>query len=109
MGAKLLEIDLRGRSLEEIMKLLQESGFTVSSDKTTMWDQRDKVLYGSEKSGPPVHVVWMDNKECSLLTVTIFNGKKVRLEPGDDLHLFDRPEGQQGQDWSVVRSLHVMA
>ena len=109
MAAKPLEIDLRGKSLGEVMKLLQDNGFTVSSTKTSMWDDREKILYGRKEDGPPVHIIWMKDDECPLLTITIFNGKKKILEPGYDLHLFDRPPDQpKGQDWSAIYTLNVM-
>ena len=109
MAAKPLEIDLQGKSLEEVMKMLQDNGFIVTTaDISTTWDSRDKALGGKEK-GPPVHVIWIKDDEAPLLTVTIFNGRKKTLEPGYDLHLFDRPPDQpKGQDWSTLYTLNIM-
>jgi hypothetical protein len=109
MSAKKLEIDLTGKTLDEVVQTLKAHGYNVTSSRTTMYDEQDRALRGKKEPGLPVHVVWMCNvsdDECKLLTVKIFNGKNVTLEPGQDLHLFDNENS--GQDWSVVRSMNVM-
>jgi len=111
MGPSALHIDLRGKSLEEVMGLLTNSGFRVLSVKTDMWDTRERILHGRTEDGPPVHVIWMDNAEAPLLTVIIFNGKEINLKPGMDLHLFNRPDDHvepEVQDWSAFYTLDVM-
>jgi len=104
-----LKIDLRGKTLEEVVKTLCANGYSVSASETRMWEWHDKAKYGPDYVSPPVHVVWMKWQEAANLTCTIFDGKEVTLKPGHDLHLMDRPPGQTGQDWCVVKSGHIMA
>lgn len=112
MTARQLDLDLRGKSLEEVTKILQDNGFKVTSSKTSMWDDRE-IYLGQRPPGsvgPPVHVVWIDVDEAHLLTVTIFNGKKITLTSRHDLHLFDRPpDYPTGQDWSAIPTGRVTA
>jgi hypothetical protein len=103
------KIDLRGKSLEEVVETLRANGYSVSASETRMWELHDKQHYGPDYVSPAVHVVWMKWQEAASLTCTIYNGKEVTLKPGHDLHLMDRPPGQTGQDWCVVTSGHIMA
>ena len=98
--AQLLEIDLRGKSLDEVMQQLKKNGFSASSTKISMW---------SKPSAPTTHVVWIEDDESHLLSVTIFNGMRVTLNPGMNLHFAGRPEGLlPGQDWFVARTLEAV-
>ena len=105
MTTRSLDLDLRGKSLEEVTKILRDNGFKIAVSQSSMWDDREIFLKQRPPGwvGPPVHVVWIDVDEAHLLTVTIFNGKKITLTARHDLHLFDRPPGEPpGQDWSAI-------
>lgn len=108
---KPLKIDLRGKSLEEVAKLLRDNGFKVSVSLTDMWDKFEIANGAREEGyvGPPVHVIWIDAKEAPSLTVINYKGEYFTLSSGFDLHLFDRPPtGPAGQDWQVIRTLTVL-
>ncbi len=102
-------LDPTGKSAEEIVAILTEAGFTVSSaDITETW-KASETAGGHAANGWPVTVVWLKNEEAPLLTVRIFNGSDVSLQAGQDLHLFARgPEWSAGADWSAVRTINVM-
>lgn len=104
MSGRPLEIDLRGKSFDEVAELLERSGFSIHrSDVTHYWDAHKKV------ADAPVRAIFIEDDGAPELTVTIFDGKKITRKPGEDLHLFDRPPGRQpGQDWSVVHTLNLM-
>ena len=109
MATKKLDIDLTGKTLEEVLKILQDNDYSVSARQTTMWDVRAAALSGKKESWPPVHIIWIKDEESPLLTVTIFNGEKVTLKPGMDLHLFTRaPDDPPGEDWAAVNTLNFM-
>lgn len=100
MPALPLEIDLRGKSLDEVMQLLKKNGFSVSSTNISLWEGCP---------GPATQVVWIEDEESSLLTVVIFNGRIITLKPGMNLHLADRPACLfPGQDWFVARTLDLV-
>ena len=101
MAAQPTDIDLRGKSLDEVIQALRKNGFSVCSTKISMWNSCP---------GPAMHVVWIEDDESHLLTVVILNNKIVVLEPGVNLHLSDRPEGLlPGQDWFTARTLDALA
>lgn len=100
MPALPTEIDLRGKSLDEVIQLLKKNGFSASATNLSLWE---------DSPGPATQVVWIEDDESSLLTVVIFNGSIVTLEPGMNLHLSDRPECLlPGQDWFVARTLDIV-
>jgi len=101
MPAQSFKIDLRGKSLDEVMQQLKKNGFSVSSTKVSMW---------SKPSAPTTHVVWIEESESHLLTVVALNARIVTLEPGMNLHVSDRPSCCfPGQDWFVARTLEAVA
>ncbi len=109
MPAQSLEIDLRGKSLDEVVQLLRKSGFSASSTEISLWSNCEKAARG-EPPGPAVRVVWIEDDEENLLTVTAFDAKVTTLKPGLHLHLADRPEGLlPGQDWFVADTLQAFA
>ena len=38
-----LKIDLRGKTLEEVVKTLRANGYSVSASETRMWEWHDKA------------------------------------------------------------------
>ncbi len=104
-----LEIDLRGKSLGDVVQLLRKNGFPASSTEISLWTNCKKAARG-EPLGPAVHVVWIDDDKSHLLTVTALNAVVTTLKPGLHLHLADRPEGLlPGQDWFVADTLWAYA
>ncbi len=109
------EVDLRGKQLEEVVQLLTDKGFNVSSSDTKMWESRWKPEdpLDMNSPSPPVHIVWIKDGEAKYLTV-IFEQKgvetKATLVPGMDLHLFDQAPSQKSKDkeWYPIKSLNIM-
>ncbi|KKT81650.1 MAG: hypothetical protein A3B07_03575 [Candidatus Yonathbacteria bacterium RIFCSPLOWO2_01_FULL_43_27] len=111
MSLRPLELNLNRKTLDEVVQILKKHGFTVSVQRTDLFDVRDRVLYGKKEDGPPVHVVSIPEAEAPFLTVTVFTGRRKVLKKGDDLYLFDRPAGHPlgpGQDWSALYTLDYM-
>lgn len=111
MGPQSLELDLSGKTLDEVVQILKKHGFTVSAQRTDLFDERERILYNRKENGSPVHVVSIPEDEAPFLTVTIFTGSRKVLKKGDDLYLFDRPAGHPlgpGQDWSALYTLDYM-
>lgn len=111
---KPLELNLTGKNAEEVLALLKGNGFSVDgvSEGSSIWDSHDSAITGKNVKGTRVSIIFIQDEEAHLLTVTIFNGKKVTLESGTDLHLFQRPKSgypQGPSEWAVVRTLDIMA
>ncbi len=109
------EVDLRSKQLEEVVQLLKDNGFNVSSSDDTMWESRWEPTHPLDKGtpSPPVHIIWIKDEEAKYLTV-IFEQKGVEtratLVPGMDLHLFDQAPSQKSKDkeWYPIKSLNIM-
>ena len=113
MFPKPLEIDLRGKGFFRVLFWLWWYGFTLKTgDATRMWDDRESSLKGRATTGTRVRIIWIKNEEAHLLTVINFKGRRVTLESGMDLHLFDRPGLISRilglRDWSPITTMNVM-
>ena len=111
MSLRSLELDLNRKTLDEVVQILKQHGFTVSAQRTDLFDERERILYDRKENGPPVHVVSIPDDEAPFLTVIIFTGRRKVLRKGDDLYLFDRSAGHPlgpGQDWSALYTLDYM-
>ncbi len=104
--AQSLEVDLRGKTFEEVVKTLKPGGFVSRvSDATDMWRKYEEFWHG-KSSGSPVQMIWINQANAHLLTVTIFNGKTLVLDNDHDLHLFDCAGGEA--KWSAIRTIRIM-
>jgi len=108
-GIAPLEIDLRGKTLDEVMTMLQDGGFSVSSaDITDIYDSRETVLSGKEVLGSKVYVIWLKPEERHLLTVIPFHGAKVQVSADHNLHLFAPSENNPEWAWGVANTGYYM-
>lgn len=104
---KPLEIDLRGKTVEEVVKLLQENGFhSWSDDVTELYDGRTFLC---ERRDPkyPVYVVWICPEEADLLTVTIFDGKTMKVPSYRNLHFYTPTDKEPG-GWGIENTGYLM-
>jgi hypothetical protein len=108
-GPRPLEIDLRGKTVEEVMEILQDNGFTVrSSDITDIYDSRETVLSKQEVHGSKVYAIWLKSEERHLLTVIPFHGEKVQVPADHNLHLFAPSDKNPEWAWGVANTGHYM-
>lgn len=111
MSLRPLELDLNRKTLDEVVQILKQHGFTVSARRTNLFNERDRVLRRKKKNRPSVHVISIPVDEAPFLTVTVFSGRRMVLKKGDDLYLFNRSAGHPlgpGQDWWVLYTLDHM-
>jgi len=101
-------LDPTGKNVDEVVAILREAGFTVSTaDATYMWNGAN----GEPRphSTDPVTVIWIKNDEASQLSVKIFDGSVVEVGPGRDIHAFAKSKDwSAGIDWGVARTLNMM-
>ncbi|CAN5152637.1 hypothetical protein BH11PAT3_BH11PAT3_0730 [soil metagenome] len=102
-----LKVDLRGKTPDEVVSLLTESGFT-DVIKSVSDDFKHNSLIHRTSELDQKREVWkvtIDSAQAPSLTVIIHNGSEHALQPGHDLYFF---EGEEG-GWGWARSYCLWA
>ncbi len=101
-----LHIDLRGKSVEEVVEILNQNNYRIPLifDATADWRQfsilnRDPEQY----QNTTITGIMIKEEDAPGLTVIVYDGSEHTLRPGHDLHLFDG----EHNGWGWVRGSYL--
>jgi hypothetical protein len=106
-GPRPLEIDLRGKTVAEVVKILEDNGFTVRTSDVTDLYQSKSLDERKDHPHSAVYVIWIKAEERDLLTVTIFNGETKKVPADNNLHFFTAV-GEEPEAWGLSNTGHLM-
>jgi hypothetical protein len=107
-AVKPLKLDLRGKTPDEVVAILVESGYSdIRQRKTDAWKHPSmfNLQPTEEDQTQIVRCIEIKGDEASNLTIIPYNGKEHKLDPGQDLYFFEGPvEG--GWGWARTSYLY---
>ncbi len=104
--AKALKLDLRGKTPDEVVTILQEHGYSnVRHRPEKGWGLRSIFNFNPspEDKKQIVRCVPIKDSEAPNLTVVVHDGREHTLQPGHDLHFFE-PIGDKKGGWGWART-----
>jgi hypothetical protein len=96
-----LEIDLRGKSFEELLQQIRESGYVAVASQARVLDKQSATQ--EEDKQLSIHLLWVNSKKSANITVVDFTGSELVLEPEAALCFFSDSESQSNDSvlWIV--------
>lgn len=107
--AQRLKIDLRGKTPDEVVAILQEYGYRNISHRIERgWGERSifNLNPTPEDKEQIVRCIPIDYDEAHKLTVVLPDGTEHTFRPGHDLHFFEQYGDRRG-GWGWARTSYL--